>query len=223
MNRYIETKLPIRQVLDKIVEVKRRLAGSQSKTHEEKGRLLDSVSKAVHEVLYTATRHSGDPDSDDDEDPVTGGPDFEALVTDLHQSGRQARRNTQTHSNSNFQGALQEVTASIVRLTIRRQANLIHHRTCPMSNNQLYHHHHHPRSIRLERLLAASFALSNINGSQYLIVDLGLSTVRVEPATKHTIKVYKLHFDGLIKMETASTRAERIAIRMYLFPSSKNS
>ena len=45
----------------------------------------------------------------------------------------------------------------------------------------------------------------------------------VEPATKHTIEVYKLHFARLIKMGMASTRAERIAIRRYLFPPSKNS
>ena len=53
-----------------MVEVKRRLAGCQSKTPGEKGHLLDNVTKVVHEVLFTAHRRSGDPDSDDGEDPI---------------------------------------------------------------------------------------------------------------------------------------------------------
>ena len=100
--------------------MKWRLAGSQSTTHEEKGRLLDTASKAVHEVLYTAHRHSGDPDSDEEEDPVTNLAEFEAFVTSIHQLGCQARFNTQTHSNSDFQGAMYENTASTVRLMMRR-------------------------------------------------------------------------------------------------------
>ena len=86
--------------------MKRRLAGSQSKTPGEKGCLLDSVSKAVHEVLFTTHQRSGDLDSDDEADPVTDGPDFEAYVTGLHQSGRQARPGPRTDSNSGFKGAL---------------------------------------------------------------------------------------------------------------------
>ena len=54
LNRRIETKLPIRQVLGRIVDMKQRLAGPQSKTPEEKGRLLGSVTQTVHEVLFMA-------------------------------------------------------------------------------------------------------------------------------------------------------------------------
>ena len=143
MSRHIETKLPIREFLEKMVDMKRRPAGPQSKTHEEEGCLLSTVSKAVHEVLYTVYRFSGDPDSDDEDGPVTNGTEFEGLVAGLHQSGRQTRLNTQTHSNSDFQGSLCEITASTLCLMIRRQANLAHHRICPTSNNQLRHHHHH--------------------------------------------------------------------------------
>ena len=50
-----------------------------------------------------------------------------------------------------------------------------------------------------------------------------MSTVSVEPTANHTIKVYMLHFARLIKMGTTSTRAEQIAIRLYVFPSSKSS
>ena len=77
-------------------------------------------------------------------------------------------------------------------------------------------------SPTLERLRAASFSLDNINGSQGLIVDPG-STVSVEPTTYRTVKVYKLHFAKLIKMGTADTRAERMGIRLYVFPSHKSS
>ena len=49
---------------------------------------MDSVPKATHEVIFTAHQRSGDLDSDDEADPVTDRPDFEAYVTDLHQSGR---------------------------------------------------------------------------------------------------------------------------------------
>ena len=67
----------------------------------------------------------------------------------------------------------------------------------------------------LERLPAASFSLNNVNGFQGLIVDPG-STASAEPTTKHTVKVYKLHFVRLIKMGTTDTRAERMGIRLYV-------
>ena len=73
MSRHIETKILICEVLEKIVDMKRRLDGSQSNTHDEKGCLLDTVSKVAHKVLYTAHRFSGDPDSGEEEDPVTNG------------------------------------------------------------------------------------------------------------------------------------------------------
>ena len=94
LSRHIETKLPIRQVLEKMVDMKRRLAGSHSKMPGEKGCLLDNMSKAVHEVLFTAFQSSGDLNSDDEADPVTGGAEFEAFVTGLHQAGRQAHLDT---------------------------------------------------------------------------------------------------------------------------------
>ena len=74
----------------------------------------------------------------------------------------------------------------------------------------------------LERLRAAYFSPNNANGSQGLVVDPG-STVSVEPTTKHTIKVYKPHFVRLVKIETTDTHAERMDIRLYVFPSSKSS
>ena len=90
LSRHIDTKLPIRELLERMVEVKRRLAGCRSMAPGEKERLFDNVVKVVHEVLYSAYRQSGVPDSDDEEDPVTDGAEFEAFVTDLHQPGRQA-------------------------------------------------------------------------------------------------------------------------------------
>ena len=74
----------------------------------------------------------------------------------------------------------------------------------------------------LERLRSASFSLNNANRSQGLIVDPG-STVSVEPATRHTVKVFKLHFARLIKIGTVDIRAERIGICLYVFPPSKSS
>ena len=106
LSRHIETKLPIREVLEKFVDIKKRLAGSHSKTPGEKGRLLDSVSKTVHDVLFATHQCSGDPDSDNEADLVAGGPEFKAYVTSLHQSGHQAHLGSRTHSNSDFRGAL---------------------------------------------------------------------------------------------------------------------
>ena len=79
-----------------------------------------------------------------------------------------------------------------------------------------------PPPPTIERLRAASFSFNNANGSQGLIVDPD-STVSVEPMTKHTVKVHKLHFVRLIKMGTTGTRAERMGIRLYVFPSHKSS
>ena len=161
LSRRIDTKLPIREVLVRFVDMNRRLAGSHSKTPGEKGRLLDHVSKAVHGVLFAAYQCSGDPDSDDEGDPVTGGLEIEANITSLHQSGRQAHLGSRTHSNSDFLGTLSEITASTVRLTIRRQAYLAHHRTCPTFKNLLHHHYHQiaspqdPFYVGLERTCGA--------------------------------------------------------------------
>ena len=44
----------------------------------------------------------------------------------------------------------------------------------------------------------------------------------VEPTTKHTVEVCKLRFAQWNKMGTASTHAEHIAIRMYMFPPNKD-
>ena len=58
-------------------------------------------------VLFTAYQNSEEFDSDDEADPATDdGPEFKAYVTDLHQSGRQARLGSRTHSKSDFCGAL---------------------------------------------------------------------------------------------------------------------
>ena len=67
---------------------------------------MDKLSKTVHDVLFTAHQCLADPDFDDEADPATDGPEFEANVTDLHQSGRHVRLGSRTHSNSNVQGAL---------------------------------------------------------------------------------------------------------------------
>jgi hypothetical protein len=106
LNRHIETKLPIRKVLEKLVESKALLEGSQRKTPDEKGRLLDSVSKMIHEVLFAA--YSSEPISSDSDDEETV-PDmaaFHAYLTDLYQSGRRARQDSQVHTSSDFHGAL---------------------------------------------------------------------------------------------------------------------
>jgi len=88
------------------VEVKARLDGCQRKTPDEKGRLLDNVSKVMHEVLFTAFKEeSSSPDSDDEE-TVPDVAAFHAYLTELYQSGRHARQDSQVHSNSDFQGAL---------------------------------------------------------------------------------------------------------------------
>ena len=181
-----------------------------------------NVFKVVHEVLYSAYRESGEPDSDDGEDPVTGEPEFEAFATDLHQSGRQTRRNTQTHSIFGFSGGT---------IGGHRIYNASHNKTAsqfgpppdmPGVQQPNVSTLSSPlSSLTLGHLRAAFFDLNNVNRSQGLIVDLG-STVSVEPTTKHTIKVHKLHFARLIKMGMTSTRTEHITIRLYLFPSSKD-
>ena len=87
--------------------MKQRFGGSQSKTLEEKGRLLDNVTQTVHKVLFAAYQHSEETDSDDEADPSTDdGPDFQAFATDLQRSGHQSRLASRTHSNSDFRGAL---------------------------------------------------------------------------------------------------------------------
>ena len=60
----------------------------------------------MHEVLFTAFKEeSSSPDSDDEE-TVPDVTVFHAYLTELYQSGRYARQNSQTHTNSDFQGAL---------------------------------------------------------------------------------------------------------------------
>ena len=267
LSRRIETKRPIRKVLERIVDVKQRFAESHSKTPEGKGRLLDSVSRTVHDALFTAHQCSGDPDSNSETDPVTDGLEFKAYVTSLHQYGRQARLDSRTHSNSDFRGALYEITRiysashdkttslfglppnmSDVQQPTPPSSSSNREPTRPMSGwagANLRGDHDNWNGIvkpgwgggggmpppgwdraeatapsspspTLERLRAASFSPNNVSGPQGLIVDPGY-TVSVEPTTKHTIKVYKLHFVRLIKMGTTDTHAERIGISMYVF------
>ena len=88
------------------MEVKARLDGYQRKTPDEKGRLLDNVSKVMHEVLFTAFKEESIPSDSDDEESVPDVAAFHAYLTELYQSGRHARQDSQVHSNSDFQGAL---------------------------------------------------------------------------------------------------------------------
>ena len=88
------------------MEVKARLEGYQRKTPDEKRRLLDSVSKVMHEVLFTVFTNEPTSSDSDDEETVPDMAAFHAYLTDLYQSGRRARQDSQVHTSSDFHGAL---------------------------------------------------------------------------------------------------------------------
>ena len=88
------------------MEFKARLEGSQRKTPDEKGRLLDSVTKMIHEVLFTAFTNEPTSSDSDDEETVPDMAAFHAYLTDLYQSGRRTRQDSQVHTSSDFHGAL---------------------------------------------------------------------------------------------------------------------